>query len=272
MPRVRLQPGRVEVGLAQAVALSRRVAVTWLREGRVQLDGRRLRKGERLPGEVEVSLSLDGALGQWIPPADSPLPLLASGAGWLSVNKPAGVHSHLHMPFEQGTALNSLVAHQEHVAQTGDDPLQGGLVHRLDRDASGVLLAACDQAVWRDLRRAFAAGEVERIYRARVDGQPRASACEAPLLAAGDHVRVGDGGRPCRTRWQPLDDAGLLEVELLTGHRHQIRVHLAHMGSPIEGDSMYHPDGEGPLKLHCHRLRWAGGEVVAAPPPDLEPR
>ena len=272
MPNVVLESGRVEVSLARAVGLSRRVASAWLRDGRVRVDGRRIQKGERLSEPTEVDLRIDGDLGQWIPAATSPLPVLAQGAGWLSVNKPNGMHSHLSLPFEQGTALNSLVAHQAGVARVGDDPLQGGLVHRLDQDASGALLAAAHVEVWQAFRQAFTRGDVERIYRARVDGIVKAAGCEAPLRSAGDHVRVDPLGRPCQTRWRPLDASGLLEVELLTGHRHQIRVHLAHVGAPILGDSVYHSDTSGPLQLHCHRLRWAGMEVIAPPPPTLEPR
>ncbi|MEC7751185.1 MAG: RNA pseudouridine synthase [Myxococcota bacterium] len=272
MPSVSLLPGRVEASLAHAVGLSRRVATLWLKQGRVQHEGRLVRKGERFLEPAVVQLEIDGTLGDWIPPASAPLPVLAEGAGWLSVNKPNGMHSHLSQPFEQGTALNSLVAHDPGIARVGDDPLQGGLVHRLDQDASGALLAASHVEVWRAFRRAFARGEVERIYRARVKGVPSTAGCDAPLMSAGDHVRIDPKGRACRTRWKPLDAYGLLEVDLLTGHRHQIRAHLAHIGSPILGDTLYHPEPEGTLQLHCYRLCYAGMEIVAPPPEYLEPR
>jgi 23S rRNA pseudouridine1911/1915/1917 synthase len=61
-------------------------------------------------------------------------------------------------------------------------------------------------------------------------------------------------------------------VDLLTGHRHQIRAHLAHIGAPILGDALYHPEPEGTLQLHCYRLCYAGMEIVAPPPEHLEPR
>jgi len=259
-PLTLIEGGRVERALAKSLSLSRRVTSVWLKQGRVVGAQGRLRKGERVEPNTVVELHLPGKLGAWIPPATSALALLDSGEGWIALDKPAGMPSHLAMPFEQDCALNHMVAHVAAVAQCGDDPLQGGLVHRLDNEASGILLAATKPGTWTVLRQAFSQGTVRRIYHARVSPlsleMPKGSGeIREPLEARGPKVHVDPKGRATHTRWRALDEQGLLEIDLRSGHRHQIRVHLASLGWPIMGDSLYGGVAADRLQLQCTQLQ-----------------
>jgi len=272
-----IESGRPERVLAQQLGLSRRVVVAWLHERRIRsATGETLRKGDRVESGQALELRLEGVLGEWVRPAPTPLPVLAHGDDWVAINKPAGLPSHLSMPFEDQTALNHLVAHHVGSATAGDDPLQGGLVHRLDNDASGALLAATSPQKFQLLRRAFTEAHVRRVYRARVSGVSEALPSGAgeivePLVARGAKVVVDASGRATRTLWRCLDDQGLVELELKTGHRHQIRVHMASQGWPIVGDSLYGGAPASRLALHCVELGWEDGRVVSPIPELLQP-
>ena len=268
------EAGRAEKVLAHQLGLSRRVLAEWLRGGRIRRNGALLRKGDRLEAGDALALRLDGPIGGWVIPAAPPLPVLARGDGWIAIDKPAGMPSHPSMPFEGNCGLNHIAAHAPLASQCGADPLQGGLVHRLDNDTSGILLAATEPSTWQTLRALFSAQDVQRIYRARV--QPvdaeypvGEGMIEQRLSARGARVVVDDAGRATRTRWRSLDDHGLLELELLTGHRHQIRVHLAAMGWPVVGDPLYGGAQAARLLLHACRLRFGDQETISTPPDPL---
>ena len=259
--------GRVERALAHELGLSRRVIIHWLRERRVAFEGARLRKADQVTAGQSLSLNLEGPLGRWILPATEPGELIAQGEGWVAIHKVSGEHSHIVMPFEMNTAVNRLVAHDSGVATAGDAPLEGGLVHRIDRGCSGCLIGATDPESWERLRLAFHEGRVIRRYLARVsDVDVAAGESRAPLRqVAPKRVEVSEEGRPCHTRWRPLG-AGYLQVEIMSGHRHQIRVHLAHAGHPLIGDDRYGGVEAERLMLHCQRLEFPGGKVEVSAP------
>ena len=145
------------------------------------------------------------------------------------------------------------------------------LVHRLDRDTSGLLLLARDALTHRQLSQAFAARCVRKTYLARVQGVPpgRGGVIDQPLARIATRpprygvVPVAAGGKPALTRWRRLrQGAGgawsLLLLQPHTGRSHQLRVHLAALGHPILGDPLYGPEGDGPwpgLQLHAAGLR-----------------
>ena len=269
--------GRPEQVLAQQLGLSRRVIVNWLRAGLIRKESGRLRKGDRVTAGETLYLSLEGRLGEWIPPALPSMPLLAETDDWLALNKPSGMPSHLSMPFECGTVLNHFTFHDPCCAHVGDDPLQGSLVHRLDNEASGTIIAARHARSYQELRTAFAQGDVRRVYRARVSSLKEhlptgVGECRSALLARGTRVIVDPMGRATHTVWRSLDAHGLLEIEIMTGHRHQIRVHLASQGWPILGDQLYGGAPNSRLALHCVALCWGDHELRSPIPETLEPR
>ncbi|MGZ6123691.1 MAG: RluA family pseudouridine synthase, partial [Myxococcales bacterium] len=183
--------------------------------------------------------------------------------------------SHPLKPGEKGTAANALVGRFPELAGVGPSPREGGLVHRLDTDTSGLLLAARTGAAHAVLRAQFAARTVEKGYLALVEGEIHAGGEIAlPLLhdprdprrmqAASDPQYAAEhGARAAVTRFLPLErKAGftLLEVEIPTGVMHQIRAHLAFIGHPLAGDALYGGPALPGLSrhfLHAARLAFA---------------
>ena len=222
---------------------------------------------------------------------DVRLPILARGAGWLAVDKPSGIPVHPVNTVRENSAIR-LLRRQE-----GIETLR--LVHRLDRETTGVLLVAEDASTARALSTAFERGRVHKEYLALVSGEVADSEGTIDLAIGEDHrsevyVRreTKDGGQPALTRWRVerrLDGATLVRLYPETGRRHQIRVHLAAIGHPILGDILYgRPDADyldlvkgvrdarrddgGPARqlLHCARLVYpdpAGDGTIAVEAP-----
>ena len=177
-----------------------------------------------------------------------PLTILFEDADLIVVDKPAGLVVHPAPGNPDGTLVNALLAH------AGDD-LPGiggekrpGIVHRLDKDTSGVMVAAKTDRAHRALSEAFAARDLDRAYLALVWGLPGATRGEvsAPIgRHPGDRKRMAvvDRGKPATTRYLVQRAWGaavaLVECRLLTGRTHQIRVHMAHIGHPLVGDPVY---------------------------------
>jgi 23S rRNA pseudouridine1911/1915/1917 synthase len=212
------------------------------------------------------------------PSADASLvlPVLAQGEGLLAVDKPAGIPSHPLDYDETGTALGAVLALHPEVRHAGEGGLECGLVHRLDTGTSGVLVFATEPSAWHEARAAFATRRVAKRYRARVHGSlDSALEVELHLAPRGKRVRVvARGGRLSVTRLRPVEVRGresLVEVEPVTGLRHQIRAVLAHLGHPVMGDRIY----GSPLRLprhllHAEWIRIGSFEARAPLPADFE--
>ena len=273
--------GRVMGGLSVAAA-KRMIAA-----GTVRLDGRTARKGQKLAVGQTVSVAGSGpadASAIVVPDPEVPLVVLQADDLLVAIDKPAGIPSHPLAPGERGTAANGICARFPECAAASPDPREGGLVHRLDNDTSGVLLAGRSRQAWTQLRAALADPTSEKTYLAEVIGRPPPSGLETEPIGRtgrrGDRVRVGGGRRPqeARTAWTRLEQreaTAVLRVALGTGRPHQVRAHLAAAGFPILGDAKYGGAdlGAGALRLHAAsiRLRHPGTGatiLIEAPPPD----
>jgi 23S rRNA pseudouridine1911/1915/1917 synthase len=202
----------------------------------------------------------------------------------LVVDKPAGVVVHPARGHPTGTLAQALSGR----GAGGEDPWRAGIVHRLDRETSGLLVVAKSDHIHRALKSLLAARKLKREYLALVDGHPpaRSGTIDAPIgRDRRDRVKISidtDTPRAARTHFQVeqlLPGAALLKVMLETGRTHQIRVHLASIGHPVCGDPVYGVAGRYDLNrqfLHAHRLTFehpATGELidVSSPlPADLE--
>ncbi len=178
-----------------------------------------------------------------------PLTILFEDADLIVVDKPAGLVVHPAPGNPDGTLVNALLAHAgEDLPGIGGEK-RPGIVHRLDKDTSGVMVAAKTERAHRALSDAFAARDLERAYLALAWGlpEPLEGTVEAPIgRHPGDRKRMAvlpRGGKPATTRYAVQRAWGtavsLLECRLLTGRTHQIRVHLAHIGHPLVGDPVY---------------------------------
>jgi 23S rRNA pseudouridine1911/1915/1917 synthase len=244
---------------------SRARAQALIDAGRVRVDGRVRPKRHTLrPGEVVVVQADD-------PPSAAPAePGVRFGVAYeddhlLVVDKPAGLVVHPARGHRTGTLAQALAGR----AAGGEDPYRAGIVHRLDRDTSGLLVVAKSDEVHRALKALLAARQLRREYLTLVEGRPpaRTGTIDAPIgRHRNERVLMSidtDEPREARTHFEierMLPGATLLRVVLDTGRTHQIRVHLAAIEHPVCGDSQYGTAGEYGLRrqfLHAARLAFA---------------
>lgn len=254
-------------------------------DGAVRVNGRRASKGDRVAVGDTVELTREPVSGDALRPApdpDVPLTVLVEHSDLVAVAKPAGVASQPLRAGELATIANGIAFRFPECVAIGDDPRDGGLVHRLDIGTSGVIVAARTLDAYRALRAAFGAGMVVKHYLAICDGRPVARDCDAPLAQRGKRVVVDlADGLPAYTeiaeeRASPGRAPEHTRVRCIarTGRMHQVRAHLAHVGAPITGDTLY---GGAPLTgdtgffLHAVSLTLPIGReqlVIEAPIPE----
>ncbi len=203
----------------------------------------RLRAGD----EVEIELTEAPATG--FAPEDAPLDIIYEDDALAIVNKPAGLVVHPGAGVPAGTLANRLAFHFNQLSTTGGHA-RPGIVHRLDRDTSGLLVVAKTETAHEILSHQFRERLVSKRYTGLVFGRMREAGAVIEEPIGRDSVRrvrmaivaVGRGGRPAYTRYRALEEFGastLLNVEIKTGRTHQIRVHLTHIKHPIVGDEVY---------------------------------
>lgn len=244
--------------------LSRRIVGLAIAEGRVLINGKRAKKAMNVGPGDRVELQMHSSLAAGTDP-DAPLDLSFQDDHLLIVNKPAGRPCHGLQPGERGTLVAAVLARFPGLASVGDDPREPGLVHRLDTDTSGLVLLARDQPTWIQLRAMLRAEEIDKTYVARCAPLPAANELtsgvhEAMLRAnRGARVRVssdplGKDSRVIRTEvleTTPLADGTVLvRTRIHRAARHQVRAHLAHLGYPLVGDTLY----GGPKRQNGHLL------------------
>ena len=267
---------RLDQWLARELGLSRAYARKLVADERVLLAGRPAAKGTALrAGEEVVVLPYARPEEPPAPNADLELRVVASAGGLVAIDKPAGQAVHPLAHAERDTALNAFLARFPAAAGVGEGGLRSGVVHRLDPGTSGVLVFARDDKAWRAAREAFRSGRVRKRYVALVHGAfAGAREVELRLESRGDHVRVvRDGGRRAASQIRALrtgEAESLVEVEMRTGVRHQIRATLAHLGFPVVGDRVYGSSVSLDRHwLHAESLEWDGFAARAAVPPEL---
>ena len=238
---------RVDKALARFYPdAGRRQLAALFDDGAVRVNGRRARKGDRVAAGDTVELAREPVSGDALRPAPDPgvaLAIVVERADLIIVDKPAGVPSQPLRAGELGTIANAIAARFPECVAIGDDPRDGGLVHRLDIGTSGVLVVARTAEAYHALRDAFRAGQITKHYLAITDGRPVARDCDAPLAQRGKRVAIDlADGLPAYTeiaveRASPTH--ALVNCVAQTGRMHQVRAHLAHVGAPITGDALY---------------------------------
>lgn len=240
---------RIDRYLAKALDLTRSQAQSLLRDGLVTVDGAAVKPSYLLRGEERIDYRIPAPPPAVLESEAEPIRLLHQDEHLLVVDKPAGLVVHPGSGVRSGTLVNRLLHHHPEIASVGS-PERPGIVHRLDRGTSGVLAIARTAAAYRRLSRAFAEREVGKVYLAVVYGRPdpQDGTVDLPI---GRHPTVRSrmtvipetrGGRPATTRYRVLatgTGVSLLEIELLTGRTHQIRVHCRAIGHPLVGDPAY---------------------------------
>jgi 23S rRNA pseudouridine1911/1915/1917 synthase len=215
--------------------------------------------------------------GQWVEacvpeddlsPEEIPIPVIFEDEHILVVDKPAGLVVHPGAGNPSGTLVNALL---NRGIEGGDDPLRPGVVHRLDRDTSGLVVLAKGEPAYSRLVRMMSVRQVGRVYRALVEGVglPRTGTIDSPVGRDPDNptLMAAGVGKPALTQFEVLAtaaDYSMLRVSLRTGRTHQIRVHLSAIGYPVYADPLYGSQVPGSrLWLHAERLSFdhpVGGE------------
>ena len=259
---------RLDVTLSRDGALNRSRAAALIREGRVTVNGR-IETKPSLKTEAGARIVLDEPE---IRPAqaqaqDIPLEILYQDAHLAVVVKPCGMVVHPAAGNDDGTLVNALLYHLDSLSGIGGE-MRPGIVHRLDKDTSGLMLVAKDDQTHAALSRQLSDRQMEKHYRAVVYGKMKEpqGVIEKPIGRSKTDrkkMAVDEHGRWAKTEWKVLQefpDRTLLDVHIITGRTHQIRVHMASIGHPVLGDPLYghkHMPPAPRLMLHAWSLEFA---------------
>lgn len=236
---------------AQCPELSRTRIQELIESGLVLIDGRSGKAAQRLRGGERVTVQAPPRPAMRAEPEAIPLGVLYEDEDVIAINKPAGMTVHAGAGNTRGTLVNALLGRGQKLSQ-GGDALRPGIVHRLDKDTSGVILVAKNDFAHAKLGEAFRERAVKKTYIALVQGALKEDNGSIDLAIGRDPKRrtrmtarrsiVLAKAREARTDWRVLlrvDNTTLLEADLHTGRTHQIRVHFAALRHPVVGDSLY---------------------------------
>ncbi len=264
------------VAVSMLPDLSRSYVATLIQAGSITVSGRTEKLGYKLKVDDTVDINVDLKTLQTIP--DIELPVIYEDDNVIVINKPAGIISHSRGRYWYEPSVASFV--RQKTNQEGD---RAGIVHRLDRVTSGVMICAKNQETMTMLQKQFADRKVQKVYSAVVFGhlkEPRAK-IDMPIERnpkAPATFRVGTNGKPSVTFYEVIHNSehyDLVELTPQTGRTHQLRVHLKQLGHPIIGDHLYDGKSYERLLLHAKELHIAipehGIKTFAVPnPPEFE--
>lgn len=251
--------------LGEVFQCSRSQVERWIEDGRVKIDGKIVTKpAYKVESGDEIELAIVERSASELAPFAFELSILHEDSDLIVVNKPAGLSMHPGAGNRERTLANAIVNHVGRQQLSVGDSDRPGIVHRLDKDTTGVVVVAKSTPIHAVLAKQFAERSIGRTYRALVFTTPRAKRpiqqndqgeVSAPI---GRHptrrkmMAIVEGGKPACTQWQVLERFSygtLIECRLQTGRTHQIRVHMASIGSPVIGDKTYGDFSNVPQKL-----------------------
>ena len=245
-------PGRLDKALAEASGLSRERVKALIADGAVSIEDTIARNGSaKIAADVAFSITLPPPEPLETEPQDIPLDIVFEDEHLIVVNKPAGMVVHPAAGNRDGTLVNALLYHCRGQLSGINGVERPGIVHRIDKDTSGLLVVAKSDAAHEGLARQFADHSITRRYLAVCAEHPKpASGTIATRMGRSDHDRkkmavlpdTSKRGKHAVTHYitgQRLNHCALIECRLETGRTHQVRVHCASMGNPLLGDPVY---------------------------------
>jgi 23S rRNA pseudouridine1911/1915/1917 synthase len=230
--------------------LSRAQVQALIKDGKVTVNGTQVKQGIKLKGGEHISVTIPER-----PETDTvkaeviPLTILYEDKDIAVIDKPAGMIVHPGVGNETGTLVSAMLTLWPEIAKMNTNEKRAGIVHRLDKDTSGLLVIAKNDVSRRKLMEQFQSRTVEKTYLALLEKQPptQIGRVEAPIARDPNQrkrMAVVRGGKPAITEYTVIErdfsgEQALVRVNLLTGRTHQIRVHMAFIGAPIVGDVIY---------------------------------
>lgn len=259
-------------------------------KGNVLINGSSCKKREKPRSGDEVTIQFEHTPELSLEPEDIPLDILFEDQDILIVNKPAGMVVHPGAGNHTGTLVHAVLFHCQSLKAQNLDPVRPGIVHRLDKDTSGALIVAKTSQVHAQLTAMFSERKIKKFYQTVCLGHPQVDEIIAPIkrhthrrqemtVCAEGEGKMAHTKLQVQAKWQ---HGSLLDIELITGRTHQIRVHLKHIGCPVIGDSVYgkaannEKFGASRQLLHAAKLIFAhprtGQEIkICAPlPSDMQ--
>ena len=251
---------RLDVQLSEAAGISRSRAAALMEEGYCLLAGEECRKaGTKPPAGQPVTLKIPAPKDAAPQAEDIPLEILYEDGDLVVVVKPRGMVVHPAAGHSEGTLVNALLGNLDELSGIGGEK-RPGIVHRLDKDTSGVMMVAKNDETQAELSRMLKDREIEKHYLALTEGmmKEKEGTVEAPIGRSRKDrkkMAVDPEGRPAVTKWRVLAEGrncSLLDVHILTGRTHQIRVHMRSIQHPVCGDPLY--GFEKGVKVPCLML------------------
>ena len=238
---------RLDVQLSEAAGISRSRAAALMEEGYCLLEGEPCRKaGTKPPASRKVTLTVPAPKDAAPQAEDIPLEILYEDGDLAVVVKPRGMVVHPAAGHSEGTLVNALLGNLDELSGIGGEK-RPGIVHRLDKDTSGIMMVAKNDETQTELSRMLKDREIEKHYLALTEGvmKEKEGVVEAPIGRSRKDrkkMAVDPEGRPAVTKWRVLAEGrncSLLDVHILTGRTHQIRVHMRSIQHPVCGDPLY---------------------------------
>lgn len=244
------QPQRLDSFLADQMSdYSRSRLQQFIKDGQVSVDGNVvIKNGFKVSADNEITVTLPEEHPTELIPEEIPLDILYEDGRVLVINKPAGMVVHPSAGHSSGTLVHAVLAHCDDLKGFGGE-IRPGVVHRLDRDTSGIIIMAKDEKAHALLQKQFKSRELDKRYLALTDGKPptptgriEAPIGRDPLARKRMAVLTDEKGREAVTEYRVIEDFprhSLIEAHPFTGRTHQIRVHLAFLKCPIVCDELY---------------------------------
>ncbi len=231
--------------------ISRGEIIRNIKSGKILVNDKIVKPSYILKEKDEIEINILKKIDGLMPNKNVKLDIVFQDKNIIAIDKPAGIMMHPGFKNETDTLVNGLIAKFPEIKNVGEDPMRPGIVHRLDKDTSGIIVVARNQKTFESLKDKFKNREISKKYLALVYGHinPEVGTIEKPIARASDYKKQVIASRKTRTKVRPAitkykvlkkyKDFDLVEVTPMTGRMHQIRVHLTSIEHPIIGDKKY---------------------------------